>query len=396
MNIVMTRREALDVPDGINIFLFSLADALQENGHRVTMVATAATDTGKLQDYFAPRRMPQIVSLGTHTETKYRKALFTWVTKGSQALQKLSPDLIVVNGVVPIRLPGLTCAVSHDIEKRFMHPILRDTYKRWCYAQTDITVATCTEVRSALSSDLGRREQEIAVIPTCVRLDNYKPKPIEQREDAILHLGTAVYKNPIATLRAFARIARPGRKLYLTGKVTPEVQEFLRQMPAAARECVETPGYVAWDRLADLLASVKVISVPSVYNVPVASPTVIEAFASATPVVGTTSISRQVLQHERNGYVCDPANATQLAAAFERLLNDRSIWRALSEHASTTSRLFCCRRVAQMYVDLANCRVRSRPAEITTLACRQRVPKEPQYESGNSSRWTRNTASRRD
>jgi glycosyltransferase involved in cell wall biosynthesis len=396
MHIVMTRREALDVPDGINIFLFSIADALQESGHRVTMVATAATNTEKLQDYFAPRRMPQIVSLGTHTEIQYRKALYTWVTKGSQALQKLSPDFIVVNGVVPIRLPGLTCAVSHDIEKRFKHPILRDVYKRWCYGQTDITVATCTEVRSALSADLGRPEQEIAVIPTCVRLDNYKSKLIEQREDAVLHLGTARYKNPIATLRAFARIARPGRKLYLTGKVTPEVQEFLHQMPAAARECVETPGYVSSERLLDLLGSVKVISVPSVYNVPVASPTVIEAFASATPVVGTTSISSQVLQHERNGYVCDPANADQLTAAFERLLNDRSKWHTLSQHASTTSSLFCSKRVAQMYVDLANSRLQRRATEITTRASRQRMPKEPRYEGSNPGGWSRNTASRRD
>jgi glycosyltransferase involved in cell wall biosynthesis len=249
---------------------------------------------------------------------------------------------------------------------------------------------------SALSEDPGRPEQKIAVIPTCVRLDSYRPKPFEERGDALLHMGTALDKNAIATLRAFARIARPGRKLYLTGRVTPEIQAYLDEMRPAARECVETPGYLSSERLLELLGSVKVISTPSVYNVPVASPTVIEGLASATPVVGTSSISRQALQDDRNGYVCDPDNGTEVAAAYQRLLDDGSRWRALSEHASTTSRRFCCRRVAQMYVDLANFRVRSRPANFTTRACRQRVPKEPQYESGNFSGWTRNTASRRD
>jgi hypothetical protein len=33
MHMVMTRREALDDPDGIDISLFSMADALQESGH---------------------------------------------------------------------------------------------------------------------------------------------------------------------------------------------------------------------------------------------------------------------------------------------------------------------------------------------------------------------------
>lgn len=394
MHIVMTRREALDVPDGINIFLFSMADALQEIGHRVTMVATAATNTDRLREYFAPRFMPDVVSLGMHAEITYRKALLAWVTRGRQVLQTLAPGLVVINGVVPVRLPGLTCAVSHDIERRFKHPLLRDAYKRWCYAQTDITVATCAEVRSALSTGLGRPEHEIAVIPTCVRLDNYKPLPFEQREDAVLHMGTVFYKNPLATLRAFSRIARPGRRLYLTGKVTPEISAYLDSMPQSARKCVDTPGYVSSQKLLELLGSVKVISVPSVYNVPVASPTVIEGLASATPVVGTGSISREVLQHEYNGYVCDPGNEIEVAAAFERLLTGGANWRALSEHARATSSLFCSKRVARMYIDLAESRLRQRPIEITTRASRRRMPKEPLYESSNSGGRSRNAASR--
>lgn len=66
MRIILTRREGLDTPDGINIFLFSLAEALLEMGHEVVVVSSAQSDRNKLREYYPVRRWPEIVPLGVH------------------------------------------------------------------------------------------------------------------------------------------------------------------------------------------------------------------------------------------------------------------------------------------------------------------------------------------
>ncbi|MDX2149530.1 MAG: glycosyltransferase family 4 protein [Bryobacteraceae bacterium] len=353
MHVVMTRREALDVPDGINIFLFSLADALADAGHRVTLVSTTPADRSKLVDYFSPKTLPSTVALSNLREISYRNALISWVRRGHGVLRSLSPDMVIINGAVPLSLPGLTCTVSHDIEKRFKHPVLRRAYKRYCYSRSDLIVATCTEVRSALSEELDISPGRIEVIPTCVRLSTYRPQPIQRRERAVLHMGTVAYKNPSATIRAFRHIASQGCRLYLTGKMNDVLERELSTLTEAERRHVELTGYVSAERLIDLLGAVRVVSVPSVYHVAVASPTVIEALASGTPVVSTSSISRSVLQDGENGLVRDPNDSIGMANAYSLLLDDDITWKRMSQAAASTAQRFNAETVAAMYLRLA-------------------------------------------
>ncbi|MBX5495777.1 MAG: glycosyltransferase family 4 protein [Bryobacteraceae bacterium] len=354
MHVVLTRREALDVPDGINIFLFSLAEALMEQGHQVTVVSTAANDENKIREYFAPKYWPQIVALGQHKEIQYRKALTTWLKRGRKVLAALRPDFVVLNGAVPVKLPGLTCTVSHDLERRMdRYPMLRTLFKRWSYGRSDLIVATCNEVRDGLSRELDLEPDVISVIPTCVRLSTYSNQPLSERENAVLHMGTVDYKNPAASIMAFRHVATGDRKLYITGKVTRSLEQTLSALPQAVRQRIVLLGYVSSAELIRLLGSVKVVSVPSVYDAPVASPTVIEALASGTPVVASHSISKQVLEHDRNGFVCDPADNHQFARAYEQLLSDDDTWLRIATNARHSAERFCSHRIARMYVELA-------------------------------------------
>jgi len=355
MRIVMTRREALDTPDGINIFLFSLAEAMLEAGHEVTVVSSAWTDGAKVREFYPLRKWPEIVPLGNHTSVQYRKSLQTWLTKGKQVIQSLNPDLLILNGAVPLRFNVQTVTVSHDAEKRLERvPYFRNAFKRYCYSKANRIVATCDEVRDALADDLHIDAGRISVIPTCVRLSTYLNLPAKKREDAILHMGTVDYKNPVATVRAFARTRTPGVRLYITGKATPELNAELEALPPEVRSRVELPGYVSAARLLELLGSVKVVSVPSHYSAPVASPTVIEALASGTPVVASTSISRQVLTDGSNGFVRDCSNADAVAAAYDRLLGDAVTWRNMAERATESASTFSAERVADAYLRLAD------------------------------------------
>jgi glycosyltransferase involved in cell wall biosynthesis len=361
MHIVMTRREALDTPDGINIFLFSLAEALLEGGHEVTVVGSAWTDEAKVHEFYPLRLWPRVVSLGEHRSVHYLRSLRAWMTRGKQVIRGLKPDMVILNGAVPVRFDALTCAVSHDAEKRMERvPFFRTAFKRFCYGKADLIVATCDEVRDALSADLGMAPERIAVIPTCVRLSTYTCKPGSARENAILHMGTVDYKNPVSSVRAFARTKTEGARLYITGKPTPELLHELELLPEQVRRRVELPGYVSAARLLELLGTVKVVSVPSNYVAPVASPTAIESLASATPVVASRSISRQVLTDGVNGYVCDSADAAAMAAGFDALLENGEAWQRMSAAALQTAGAFAAGRVADQYLRLAQNAVASR------------------------------------
>jgi glycosyltransferase involved in cell wall biosynthesis len=353
MRFALTRREALDTPDGINIFLFSLAEALLERGHEVVVVSSARTDRDLLREYYSLARWPDIVSLGMHQSVQYPHSLSAWLTKGRSVLRSMDPDLVIVNGAVPLRLDALTCTVSHDAEKRLgRFPFLRTAYKRFCYAKCDVVVATCEEVRAALSVDLRMQPAQIKVIPTCVKLSSYIQRPLRERENAILHMGTVDYKNPASSIKAFAAMASIDKKLYLTGRPTDEIKDLIQSLPSGTRGRIELLGYVAAPKLIELLGTVKVVSVPSIYAVPVASPTVIEALASGTPVVGSPSISREVLSDGVNGFVRAPADHLSMARAYEALLNDEQLWSRMAVEAVISSKLFSAYRVADLYLGL--------------------------------------------
>lgn len=355
MRIVLTRREALDTPDGINIFLFSLAEALLESGHEVIVLSSAWSDREKLRQFYSLKQWPETVSLGEHRSIKYLDSLKVWVTKGQRVIKSLNPDVVILNGAVPLRLKALTCTVSHDAERRMSRiPYFRTAFKRYCYARSEMIVATCDEVRDELCADLGVSPSRVEVIPTCVQLGSYVQKPLEEREDAILHMGTVDYKNPEASIRAFGRMATPGKKLYITGKATEELKTLAASLPSAFRNGVEFLGYVPAPRLIELLGTVKVVSVPSNYAAPVASPTVIEALASGTPVVASPSISRQVLEDGVNGFMRTPEDEQSMALAYESLLTDSHVWKRMAANALQSSGNFSARRVADLYLRLIN------------------------------------------
>jgi glycosyltransferase involved in cell wall biosynthesis len=357
MRIVLTRREALDTPDGINIFLFTLAEAMLDRNHEVIIVSSAASDYGKLRAYYPLRRWPEVVPLSTHHSVHYGRSLTSWLTKGRRAIQGLRADMVIVNGAVPVRLDALTCTVSHDAEKRMeSFPFLRNSFKRYCYGKSDLIVATCDEVRTALSLDLKVAESGIAVIPTCVKLSSYINKPLNRRDNAILHIGTVDYKNPIGSLTAFAAMRNREAKLYITGKPTSTLQSAVAALPEPVRKRVVLLGFVSSEELIELQGTVRIVSVPSNYAAAVASPTVIEAFASGTPVVASPSISRQVLADGVNGYMRDPADGKAVASACDALLSDEHLWQSMSMNATRSAGQFSADRVAGLYLDLSTAR----------------------------------------
>lgn len=350
MRVVIVRRDRLNVPDGINIFIFALADALMEMGHEVEVVTSFPGKEEETRGFFSFAHFPRLHWLGERQELRLWQMLWLWATRGRALVKALRPDMTIVNGAVPFKLAGTSFYVSHDMEPRMGGKRwLLKAFKRVSYGRADCVVATTVDIRDALAVELGVKPESIRVLPTCFRLDQYRGRPWEEREDAVLHIGTPKYKRPLTSMEALLK-QTGAKKLYVTGKVFPDVQEAVAGLAAAERGRIELLGFVSQEDLLELLGKVKVVSVPSVYDFPVASPSVIEALASGTPVVSTSSISKDVLQDGVNGLVRE-SEAEAFAEGFERLVTDRACWERLSAGALATSGRFAADRVAAGYCE---------------------------------------------
>jgi glycosyltransferase involved in cell wall biosynthesis len=354
MRFVITRREGLDIPDGINAFIFSLAEALMDLGHVVDVITSAESSLEQVKLFFRVRRYPTLFSLTNEKNPSHARILHAWLTSGRSLIGELRPDFVMINGVLPIALSRHSCAVSHDLEKRWNYGnAFRRLYKIVAYRFSQSTVATCTELRHALARELFRQEQSIDLIPTCLSLGNYVGAPANGRSTAILHLGTALYKNPLATIHAFARLNDEDARLFITGGIGAGLREALARLDHNTRSRIECLGFISAQELTRLLSTVRLVSVPSVYNTPVASPTALEALACGTPVVGSPSISADLLREDVNGYRIAPAETDMMCSRFEQLLYNDECWKRLSEGAYSTVSRFSNSVVAANYVRLA-------------------------------------------
>lgn len=347
MRIVMTRRASITVGDGINIFLFSLADELLRQGHEVVVISSSQANTDLVRKLYSFENVPEIVSLTSNIHRNFWSNLFSWVISGPRAISKVNPDVVIINGVVPAlarRYP--TIVVSHDVEIRGHHTLQR-TYKRLSYRAARAVVATSTEIKAILRST--NIVPDARVIPTCVSLENYYRTSMAMREPAILHVGTAGYKQPQMSLQVLEKLP-PEFSLYMTGPVTQELAETLAAMKAEERKRVYAVGSVDAAGFRRLLSRVLAVVVPSKYEVPVLSPTVLEAFASATPVVAS-SISADLLKPGVNGYTFE--NPHSCADLIVQLQQESDVWKRLSYGASQTARQFSTKSVADQYIALA-------------------------------------------
>jgi len=352
MRIILAKRDQLDDPDGINFFIYSLAEELIRLGHEVIVACAASLDLAKVHKYFRLSRYPEFLSFGARRDAGFAEMVAAWGMRGRTALNRLAPDFIVLNGALPLAFQAPTCTVSHDLERKPRFELARVAYKRFAYRRSPHIVVTCSELKTALSSELRIDSRRTHVIPTCVNPTSYMSKPLKEREDAILHMGTISHKNPLGTIRAFALLKDSNATLFLTGKPNETVVNCIESLDSSVRKRIKLLGYVSSEELKELLGRVKVVSVASDYFVPVASPTVIESFASGTPVVGSPCITRDLLQDGFNGFAPQCNDFQERAIAFRHLLENEDAWSSMAGNALATVQRFSAANVAQSYLTL--------------------------------------------
>ena len=354
MRVVLTRREALDSPDGINIFIVSLAQALSDLDHEVRIVAAGLESHAEYQRLLSPRLDLPIIALSRTPLTGLASAA-AWL-RAKWIIDRFKPDIVVHNEAVPLPFRGTIVQVVHNLEVRSgrLAPVWR-SIRRFSTRRCDYVVATTTELRDELARDLGMPRHQIALIPKCIDLQSYRGSDLADRERAILHSGTLPYKDPAATIRAFGALDDPSVGLYVAGDITQPTQAAVDALPDRLRKCVKLLGSADGQTVRTLHGQVRIAAFPTRYDTPVASATVMEAIASRTPIVGSSRLSRDVLAHDVNGLVTE-TDPGAMAIALRSVLNDDALWLRLSSGARRMAERFDGFRVARQYIELAAAR----------------------------------------
>jgi hypothetical protein len=221
----------------------SLSTALTGAGHEVYLLAACDTTDQKIRNNFGGNPYVRAFSLLETKDPTDAEVLREWRRSVPAILKGIEPDFVIMNGVLPVRMPYPSCAVSHDLEPHAYNDLLRRLMKMYCYRLHDRVVVTCSELRPVLARELRMREEAIAVIPTCIDPNRYQGQPWEGREAAILHMGMVGPKQPLATLAAFARVKEPAL-LYMTGFPGDDVRAAVARLPAEVRTRVHLLGVI--------------------------------------------------------------------------------------------------------------------------------------------------------
>jgi len=362
MRIVLTRREPLDSPDGVSIFIVSLAQALVELKHEVKIVVGNLQSHAEYRRLLAPCLDLPIVAL-SQTPLGGLASMGAWLW-AKWIIDGFGPDMVIHNEAVPIPLRGTIVQVVHDLQPRSdrLAPVWRGI-RRLSARRCDHVVATTTELRDELVRDLGMPSGQIALIPKCIDRQAYQRFDLTDRDRAILHAGTSPYEDPGTTIRAFGALDDPSVQLYVTGVITGPAREAVDNLPEQMRGRATLVGPADGETVRRLHGRVRVAAFPKEYAIPVASATVMEAVASGTPIVGSSLISRDVLVDGLNGLVVN-RDPNTMAAAFRALLNDGTLWSRLSAGASEMAEQFDAFHVARQYLELAP----AKDPDPTTLA----------------------------
>jgi glycosyltransferase involved in cell wall biosynthesis len=372
MKVVIAQVGSALTEGGIPQFIFELSSALIKDGNEAYVISGREVPKTQItiKEMFGVEKLPKVLPLlEVQTETlsgkldrDMMKEFLLWLSHGSQLLEEIAPDMIIANGAVPVFSSTFKVVVCHDLELRARarsmgsYSLLR-LYDRAVYRMFDKVATTSTELAQAVPFKLAINSEKVIIIPICIDTHKYVALPLEQRDHAVLHVGTWSGKNLEATVKAFCKLAKtdPKIKLYIVGDLPRIPEDILSKVRGEFSRRIFCVGRISKVKLRDLYSKVKVTSVPSIYQIPVLSPTVLESLASGTPVVGgSTAISADLLVDGYNGFKVYPSDFNTLSERISLLTKNNELWSRFSVNAQSTAKLFDSSVVARKYVRLYN------------------------------------------
>jgi len=364
MKVIFTHRSTVDRVGGVATFIFELADAFIRMGHEVSVLTfSSSIDAESVRKIYYVENVPKILSLKSFEPSDYwpsrggsLKDLTVWLVRGSRVIVGEEPDLVIINGIIPlIKNPETKyVAVAHAICPHLVDLSPRSLAGLRILYNTipDVTVAITSRERKCLIDYL---RVEPVVIPLCINTRKFKVRRLEEREKIILHVGIYGPKNLETTLRVFNSLCKEDEsvKLYIAGGYDESHVEMFRNIIGDhyCRSRVIFTGRISRGKLVELYSKSRVLIVPSLYEgFPYVS---LEAQASGTPVVASRAIPPEAVVDGVTGYrISDPRDSQTFKEKVKALLTDDALWEEMSLRARKHAENFDSLVIAKQYLDI--------------------------------------------
>jgi len=216
--------------------------------------------------------------------------------------------------------------------------------ERWGLTHADaLTVASRT--LQSLAWSLGVDPARVFYAPNGVCTYAAAPAPASgpQRAGAAILLYTRFFEFPVAHVVALLRRVRetlPQARLLVAGQgLFGEEQELLRQaQQAGLADAVEYLGWVEAERLPEVFSQVALAIYPfddTLVNRAKCPVKLLDLLAAGVPVVAeAVGEIREMIRHGESGWLVQPGNVEEFAAAVIQLLQDATLRQRLGQAAS--------------------------------------------------------------
>jgi L-malate glycosyltransferase len=359
LRIAILRRECISTIDGVNRFIFNLADGLSVLGHEVFIVSYSERRTGSPEGdarrFFGVEEDFKIYSL-THTSrsTPWPKVGILWMTSGSELLKSLDLDSVILNGITPLRTNVPKISVTHGLASpdraNWQTPMNRFTkqFGRFLYRKY-------SDYRICVSKDMQKEFQDLiglqsSVINLPVKLHLFNNSPFSSRKKSILHVGTRPGKNvelSIKSVQFLVNKMNVDATLTIVGPRNDYIMELLNKYSQIMGNRLRFVFDAKINTISDLLSSSKVLLLPSFYE---GTPySILEAFASGVPAVVSQAVPKEMILNGYNGFRIEDFNPSSYAAKLAELLANSDNWMNFSKNAFESAQKYSYTNVSRQY-----------------------------------------------
>jgi len=297
--------------------------------------------------------------------------------KTYRMVKELRPDVIHVHGPTPIGTLGTligrqlgvpVIATYHTRLDQYLtylpgnsvaafRKLSRAMVRRWLrfvLGQAELVIVPSRDTERVLRLD-GIKTRMV-VLPTGIQAKQFKGKRTNQRKPMILHVGRLCRERSVETiLKAFALLKHDARLVITSsGPAEEELKQLAKELGIGDK--VRFTGYISEAEKLRLYRQANVFVTASATDTQ--GLVVLEAMAAGTPVVAVNAGgARDYLRHGRNALTVRPGDAKAMAAAMQKLLDDRKLHRKLSagglKTAKNTSIEASTARLEELYKQLA-------------------------------------------
>jgi glycosyltransferase involved in cell wall biosynthesis len=244
------------------------------------------------------------------------------------------PFAFTIHDLVHLQVPSESSAVRRAYYRAVVRPATR---KAFCI----LTVSEYS--RREIAEWSGIDPQRIRVVGNGVSQAFVPGPPVQAREPFFLHVGRrAGHKNIAGLLQAFS-ISRLPAQFHLLFTGEPDQATVSQAAAFGVADRVRFARAVDDTALLNLYHRATALVFPSLhegFGLPI-----IEAMATGTPVITSTTTSMPEVAGEGNALFADPREPEQLAGAMRQLAEDRLLWNRLATRGLARSSDFTWERV---------------------------------------------------